>query len=130
MKITVIRDTFTDNSTIGRMLLDDVQFCFTLEPRKDQSQGKPYCIPTGTYLVTLEMSGHFGEVTPHVQAVSDFTEIEIHPGNFSSDTEGCCLVGQTKSVDMVGVSRVVFAKLMERLQGQDNITITYTEEQV
>jgi hypothetical protein len=125
VQITVLRDTFTNNSTTGEMSLDGTFECFTLEPRADKSEGKPYCIPAGTYLVTLEMSERFQMLTPHVQNVPDFTAIEIHPGNFASDTEGCCLVGESRGVDFVGTSRPAFEALMQKLRLGGDLTITY-----
>ena len=80
MNITIERKWFTPNSTGGQMSLNAVFFCYTLEPRADQSQGKPYCIPAGQYGVTLALSARFQMVTPHVMDVPGFTEIEIHPG--------------------------------------------------
>jgi hypothetical protein len=125
IRLTVQRDTFTENSTTGEMLVDGAFFCYTLEPRSDQSGGKPYCIPAGTYSVTLSYSTHNAMVVPHVNDVPGFTEIEIHPGNFPSDTEGCCLVGETRGVDVLGSSRIVFESLMVKLQTDDEITVTY-----
>ena len=125
MKLTVMRDIFTDKSTTGELLIDGEFFCYTLEPRSDRSQGKPYCIPPGTYPVTLELSQHFDMVTPHVANVPGFTEIEIHPGNFSTDTKACTVVGSARIADMVENSRATFFRLMDQLQGQDEISITY-----
>ncbi len=125
MNLIVQRDTFTENSTTGELFVDGDFQCYTLEPRSDQSEGKPFCIPAGTYPLTLEFSEKNGMIVPHVLDVPDFTEIEIHPGNFPSDTEGCTLVGETRGSDIVSSSRVAFSALMQRLRGQDNLTITY-----
>ncbi len=124
MNITVERKWFTPNSTGGQMSLNGVFFCYTLEPRADQSQGKPYCIPAGQYDVTLALSARFQMVTPHVMDVPGFTEIEIHPGNYPKDTEGCCLVGSIRDTDFVGNSRATFSELMSQLQS-GSITISY-----
>lgn len=129
MNITVERMWFTANSTVGEMSLDGAFFCYTLEPRADQSQGKPYCIPAGQYAVTLQMSARFQMITPHVMDVPGFAEIEIHPGNYPKDTEGCCLVGSTRETDFVGNSRATFAQLMSQLQAGP-ITITYVDAAV
>ena len=126
MQLTIQRDTFTENSTTGELSVDGVFFCFTLEPRSDRSEGKPYCIPSGTYAVLLQPSARFQMITPHLQDVPGFTEIEIHPGNFPSDTEGCTLVGSARGVDMVGTSRATFSVLMDKLRAAtDQITATY-----
>lgn len=125
MNITVLRDTFTDMSTTGELSLDGVFLCYTLEPRSDRSEGKPYCIPPGTYPATLVYSEKNGFVTPRLTGVPGFTDIEIHPGNFPADTEGCTLVGESRGTDMVGSSRAAFADLMSRLDGATEFTVTY-----
>jgi len=51
MQLTVNRKWHSPNSTIGTLSIDGQYFCNTLEPRADRSQGKPYCIPAGTYSV-------------------------------------------------------------------------------
>lgn len=124
-QIVITRDTFTENSTAGIMTVDGKQVCFTLEPRTDRSLGKPYCIPAGLYTVQLLLSPRFQMITPHVMDVPGFTEIEIHPGNTPSDTEGCTLVGTDRGVDIVTSSRTAFADLMKLLEGQGEIEILY-----
>ncbi len=126
MDITVARKWFTSKSTIGEMSLNGSFFCYTLEPRADQSQGKPYCIPAGEYPVTLAFSSRFQMKTPHVINVPGFTDIEIHPGNCPDDTEGCCLVGAARDTDSVGNSRATFDQLMRQLRSGP-IRITYVD---
>jgi hypothetical protein len=125
MELLIQRDTFTADSTTGELFIDGVFACYTLEPRADRSQGKPYCIPAGTYPATLVYSEKNGFVTPRLTGVLGFTDIEVHPGNFPSDTEGCTLVGESRGTDMVGSSRAAFADLMSRLDGATEFTVTY-----
>lgn len=127
MQLTVTRVWHTDLSTCGTLDVDGVFQCYTLEPRADQSQGKPYCIPAGNYVVTLAWSSHFQCLTPHIENVPGFTEIEIHWGNFPKDTEGCTIVGQTHTPDFVGFSKNAFLALIQKLVGQKQISITYKE---
>lgn len=122
MNLTVTRQLGTLNSTPGMLDIDGLFFCYTLEPRTDSSQGKPYAIPAGTYPISLEMSHKFGFVTPHVNNVPGFTAIEIHPGNFPKDTEGCCLVGESRATDFVGDSREAFHALMSAITLPASIT--------
>jgi len=124
MLAEIKRDTYTDNSTMSELWLDGEFECYMLEPRKDQSKGKPYCIPAGTYQVTVDFSHRFGMLTPHVNNVPGFTGIEWHPGNYPTDTEGCALVGSIKETDFVGNSRATFAALMMKLK--EPITAIYT----
>ena len=118
--LKILREWFTDKSTCGNLYLDDVWFCYTLEPRKDQSLGKPYCIPTGTYSFILQYSPRFKMTTPHLLDVPGFTNIEIHPGNYPIDTEGCLLVGSEHQENMVTGSRSTFDKLISNLLTVEN----------
>lgn len=45
-------------------------------------------------------------------------------GNTSEDTEGCILVGMTKSEDFIGNSKMAFSRLMDRISGMSDMTIT------
>ena len=119
---------FSDQSTQGYLDIDGKKECFTLEPRKDQSQGKPFCIPVGTYKLELLPSAHFERLVPHILNVPDFDAIEIHPGNFVSDTHGCTVIGHVTYPNCVGKSDEAFDALMQKLSGQKDISITYLEE--
>jgi hypothetical protein len=129
MELKVQRQEYDDQSTRGEMLIDSQHFAWTLEPRKDQSQGKPYAIPAGTYQVLTSWSQHFSMVIPVVVNVPGFNGVEIHPGNYPVDTHGCCLVGYTESKDFVGQSRQAFEDLMDRLNGTTENTITYVDKE-
>lgn len=111
----VMREQGDANCTPGALFVNGRAAGYTLEPRRDQSQGKPFCIPAGTYPVTLEFSNHFQECTPHVNNVPGFSEIEIHRGNSAPDTRGCLLVGETEARDWVGQSKVAFDELMKTI---------------
>jgi hypothetical protein len=138
MNITVDRQTFTTNSTIGSMSIDGVFQCYTLEPTYREVIGQPVptwkvpdqtAIPAGTYVVTLRDSDRFKRIMPHVEAVPGFDGIEIHWGNYPKDTDGCTLVGQSRTVDMVGASQATFAALFPKLEAAadagEAISITY-----
>lgn len=125
MDILVQRKWFTSQSTSGEMSLDGKFFAYTLEPRQDQSKGKPFAIPAGLYQVRLLPSDHFQCTTPHVLNVPGFDEIEIHWGNYPKDTEGCTLIGLTRLVDFVGNSKMAFNQLMAQLAKP--ISITYQD---
>jgi hypothetical protein len=115
MLITVQREQDDAQCTPGNMSLDGAPECFTLEPRRDQSQGKPFCIPAGTYDYAVGPSAHFGINVIKVLNVPGFTDIEVHPGNFPSNTHGCTIVGSTESGDFVGHSDAEFAALMAKV---------------
>ena len=118
MNIKVIRKEFTDKSTIGELHINDVFECYTLEDRYRPDGTKvPHetCIPMGTYPVVIDFSNRFQRKMPHILNVPKFDGIRIHSGNKADDTEGCILVGQTKSTDFIGGSRLAFAALFPKM---------------
>ena len=124
MKLKVIREASSKNATIGKLFIDDVFFCYTLEDvvRDVKIYGET-AIPTGMYEVKLTMSNRFKKVLPLLLNVKNFEGVRIHAGNTKADTHGCILVGMVKNLDTIGMSRVAMTKLMDKLKGQENITI-------
>jgi Family of unknown function (DUF5675) len=111
MLITIVRDTLTENSTIGKLSLEGSSLVLdTLEPPTRET--KPCAIPLGMYQVALLKSPKFGFITPHVLNVPGFTAIEIHIGNGPADTEGCTLVGLSRGTDFIYSSKPAFQQLM------------------
>ena len=124
MKIVVVRDTFTENSTIGKMLIDGAFFCYTLEDTiRDVKIAGETAIPYGSYKVIVNMSNRFKRLMPLLIDVKGFEGVRIHNGNTKEHTHGCILVGATKSKDFIGDSKVTFNKLMTKLNGVKDITL-------
>ena len=124
MKIVVVRDTFTENSTIGKMLIDGAFFCYTLEDTiRDVKIDGETAIPYGSYKVIVNMSNRFKVLMPLLLNVKGFEGVRVHFGNSKVDTHGCILVGATKSKDFIGNSKATFTKLMKKLEGQKDITL-------
>jgi hypothetical protein len=129
MKLDIYRKWFSDNSTIGELFVNQQFFCYTLEDTCRQMLGKPVkewkvyaktAIPAGSYPVIIDFSSRFKVEMPHVLDVEGFSGIRIHPGNSAKDTEGCILVGASRSTDFVGMSRNTYEKLMDRLEAAYN----------
>lgn len=128
MRWTVQRFPGSAQSTPGELTVNGQHFCWTLEPRRDQSKGKPYAIPAGVFVLKVQFSEHFDELVPCVLGVPGFTGIELHPGDFPKDTHGCTLVGFTRVPDFVGESRVAFGALMRALAAYNEaIEIEYLD---
>jgi hypothetical protein len=97
MNLILIRNVYTDKSTIGDLLVDNEYFCHALEDvvRKPGEKifGKT-AIPTGKYEVVLSMSNRFKKLLPELLNVPGFAGVRIHGGNTSDDTDGCIVVAK------------------------------------
>jgi hypothetical protein len=117
MNLRVQRNTFTDASTIGELSIDGQFECFTLEDnvRPVKIHGET-AIPAGKYEVTITFSERFQRQLPLLMNVKNFEGIRIHPGNTAANTEGCILVGTTKTADFIGNSRAAFNALFPKIE--------------
>ena len=124
MIITLIRKVGTKGFTEGKLYLDGVYFCDTIEDeeRAKKIQDKT-AIPKGKYSVIINMSNRFKKLMPLLLNVPNYTGVRIHSGNTSEDTEGCILVGKKLKDGFVTKSRDTFKLLMKKLEGQQQITI-------
>lgn len=135
MKLKLIRDTFTINTTIGKLYIDDVFFCYTLEDtaRDEGIKIKGHTsIPRGEYKVKLTRSSRFKRVMPMVYTESNeyelknkgisFKGIRIHGGNTHKNTEGCILVAKNKLNDYT-IQGTMEKELVKKLTGVENITL-------
>jgi hypothetical protein len=126
MLIEVKRFEFKDTYTVGKMYIDNIYECYTLEDvvRKGAKVNGQTAIPTGTYNLIINHSNRFNRDLPLLENVPNFTGVRIHAGNTSANTEGCILVGTTWSgKDFIGNSRVAFNKLFEKLKKAKKVTI-------
>jgi hypothetical protein len=124
MKIEVKRLHRTENSTIGELLIDGVWECYTLEDKeRDVKIKSETAIPRGTYKVIINQSNRFKRLLPLLLNVPNFEGIRIHSGNTNHNTEGCILVGRTRSKDFIGQSRKAFDSLFAKMQKAKEITL-------
>jgi len=127
MKLALKRLHKTNNSTIGELTVDGLFQCYTLEDIEREVKIKSEtAIPKGTYKVIINHSNRFKRLLPLLIDVPGFEGIRIHSGNSNHDTEGCILVGETRSKDFIGKSRKAFDKLFEKMKRAESITITIT----
>ena len=149
MELKIDRKYKGTEYTIGSLYIEDSYFCDTLEDidrgidnsmdsddiLKKKVYGKT-AIPTGTYTIDMDtVSPKFknrswakpydGKI-PRLLEVPGFDGILIHPGNTTSDTSGCILVGKNTKVGQVSDSTVTFHSLMKKLlvAKGENISIT------
>jgi hypothetical protein len=117
MKLELKRKIFTDDSTIGELFIDGIFVCYTLEDKvRDKKIYGVTAIPYGEYEVVITFSNRFKQYMPLLLKVPGFEGIRIHSGNKSADTEGCILVGSSKSLNFVGNSRVTYRSLFAKMK--------------
>jgi hypothetical protein len=117
MELKLIRETFTEDSTIGKLYVNGAFHCFTLEDKvRDVKIKSITAIPKGKYEVAITFSNRFQQLMPLLLNVPNFEGVRIHWGNYSKDTDGCILVGTTKGVNMIGNSRTAYTKLLTLLK--------------
>lgn len=130
MLITVQRRPSKGGATIGRLSLDGVEECWTLEDeiREVKIPGKT-AIPAGKYRVVMTKSPRFGKVLPEVLNVPNYSGVRIHAGNKAEDTEGCLLVGEEAYENTIGRSREALVELMAAIDmaisGGEQVWIEY-----
>lgn len=142
MKLRLERCMQTDINTIGRLFVDDVYECHTLEDvyHSPKVYGKTR-IPAGTYKITFRTVGtthskyskrfpDFHKGMLWLRDVPNFEYILIHIGNTPEDTDGCILVGLAPSKDfkkLVG-STVAYTNLYKKVMDEEELEITIEDE--
>ena len=117
MELSLIRKEFTTESTIGDLLIDGKFYSFSLEDMyRDKKIKGVTAIPYGVYEVIINFSNRFQRPMPLLLNVPGFDGIRIHNGNKAEHTEGCILVGFTKSKNFIGNSKSAFIQFMPKLQ--------------
>ena len=101
MKLILKRVTFTEKYTEGRLYVNDVFFCNTIEDKVRAKAGMwkrifkvkaQTAIPYGIYPVAVTWSPRFKRPLTGVFSVPDFEGIRIHNGTSELSSEGCIIV--------------------------------------
>ena len=118
VNLLIIRDTFTEESIIGKLFVNGEWMCDTLElPYKD-NQRSISCIPEGYYKVRLRTARESATrdyLHLLVEDVKDRTFILFHRGNSAKDSRGCILVGVGRKQDFVHNSVLAMDLLMKEI---------------
>ena len=136
IELILKRNYLKENHTIGRLYVNGIPFCDTLEdtdrglsqemPLEELKQKKIYgktAIPKGTYKITMnQQSPKFSTIKyyknfcngymPRLIDVPCFEGVLIHRGNCADATEGCILVGDNISKGGLACSKDRWEQLM------------------
>ena len=135
--LTLVRDTFTENETMGKMYIDGEFVCHTMErPWKDNIP-KISCIPEGRYKLQLRYSPIVKKTTHgdyeegyEITNVPNRTYVMIHISNKASQLEACIAPGITRGKldgqNAVLNSRKAFDVLMDKLEERNDWEILIT----
>lgn len=140
MKILVDRKWPKQTYTVGRIYIDDVYFCNSIEDRdrglkqtdslefiKSRKVFAETAIPKGVYKVAMNItSPKYSSVAwywklcqgkmPRLLNVPGFEGILIHPGNSALDSAGCLLCGKNTKVGQLTESKATFEKLYKKMK--------------
>ena len=134
LDMKLVREQFKDTQTVGKLYLNGVYFCDTLEDKNrdlnkngifDGSEKKVYsetCIPFGQYKVIINQSPRFKRLMPRLLNVPHFDGILIHNGVTEKNSAGCILVGSYDGQKLVR-SKEIFNKLFEIMKYYNDIQI-------
>lgn len=129
MRIQVYRDTATPKSTGSLVSIDGTRCAFGLEPPLHRTDAGPIAITPAVYEVWLRWSDKHKAWVPAVMGVQGRTDIEIHPLNLPTETEGCLGVAAERGADCILNSRPTFDLLLHRIAQcipHEHVVIEYT----
>ncbi|MDR1121809.1 MAG: DUF5675 family protein [Dysgonamonadaceae bacterium] len=136
MKLNLKRIARKPGYTIGKLYVDDVYFCDTVEDTdRGLRQDMPLseikrikvqdrtAIPVGEYRMIVNMSPSKKRLLPRLLDVPGFEGILVHRGNTAEDSSGCIIVGENKAVGKVINSTGYELKLVELLKTAKDLMI-------
>ena len=140
MRLEVERRWPKDTYTIGRLYVDGVLFCNTLEDKdrglkqtdslvyiKSRKVYQETAIPKGVYKVAMNVispkysaSAWYWKLcqgkVPRLLNVPGWEGVLIHTGNNALQTAGCLLVGKNTKVGQLTESKSTFEKLYKKMR--------------
>ena len=118
INLLILRDTFSEFSTVGELFLNDEFMCDTLENPYINNERNISCIPEGQYSVRLRTARESNSrdyLHLLVQDVPNRDYILFHIGNSANDASGCILLGIGRKQEFVSNSRLAMELLMKEI---------------
>ncbi len=142
MNLRLDRYKSESDFTLGKLYINDVFECYTLEDEKREVKVMHETrIPAGTYEIKLRLfGGHherykvkfpFHKGMLWLQDVPNFKDILIHIGNTDEDTSGCILVGKNvgdgRIVESTRAYKDMYLKVLAAFERDEKVTITVND---
>ena len=124
-KIVITRIFKGDKYTIGKLSIDGLYVCDTIEDKVRADGVKIHgetAIPIGVYLGDVFFSRKFGYNVVRIFGVPMFEGIYIHKGNTEKDSLGCIIVGYNDKKGWVSRPTEAMDKIIKIL-GDHKFTI-------
>jgi len=131
MKLTLKRIALKENYTVGKLSIDGIYFCDTIEDKNrdfnkdgdllDIGETKVMhktAIPYGNYKVIVNISSRFKRYLPRLLDVPSFDGILIHNGVDETSSSGCIIVGKNTVVGKLTKSREYMNLLTDKLKAE------------
>ena len=116
-QLTLERFKMTEKSTIGRLTVLDAHWFVLEDPIRDAKIPGETAIPEGEFRIIPTWSNKRKAIVPMLTGVPNFTNIQIHIGNYPEDTRGCLLPGKSYGAnavyDSTQATREIFTRLCE-----------------
>ena len=126
VEFTLKRDLRREDATLGRLLCGTEHLGYTCEDADRALEDTPEAkipgetaIPRGRYRLTASFSNRFQRVMPILEDVPGFTGVRIHGGNTAADTEGCPLLGRTRTAEGVVNCKEANERLLKRITDEE-----------
>lgn len=128
-KLTLKRWVKGDNKrgVIGEIISQEGnQLCVTLELPDLNNKKDISCIPIGTYecfqRISTKNNQRIDGIVYELKGVPNRENVQIHIGNFLSNTEGCILVGRSTDLHVIMQSTEAMQDLIKYC-GKDNFLL-------
>ena len=116
--LLIVRETYTDESVIGKLYLNGEFVSYTLELAWNNNQKSISCVPRGVYdckvrLAKDSASRNYDHLI--LEDVPNRSYILFHTGNTAKDSRGCILTGMMKGDNVIYQSKTAHSLLMDKI---------------
>tara|TARA_R100000541_G_scaffold9480_3_gene17182 strand:- start:2190 stop:2603 length:414 start_codon:yes stop_codon:yes gene_type:complete len=116
--LLIVRETYTDESVIGKLYLNGEFISYTLELAWNNNEKSISCVPRGVYdckvrLAKDSASRNYDHLI--LEEVPNRSYILFHRGNSAKDSRGCILTGMMRGDNVIYQSKTAHTLLMDKI---------------